>query len=93
MIFPKYKVAIFVHGCFWHGHACRPGRPPSTNESYWDQKVADNQRRDAMKEHLLVEQGWKVLVVWECSLKRADTLARTIDSVARAIRSSTSKHV
>lgn len=61
--------AIFVHGCFWHGHACRRGaRTPRANAAYWTAKIARNQARDAAAIAALRDAGWGVLVVWECSL-------------------------
>ena len=68
--FIKYKKAIFVHGCFWHGHNCRAGKnQPSTNTEYWEPKLARNQARD--KKHIdeLISLNWDVLIIWECELK------------------------
>lgn len=65
------KVAVFVHGCFWHGCPyCKPARPQS-NKSFWTRKLARNKVRDKEKERALVRLGWKVITVWECRLKRA----------------------
>lgn len=78
VVFPKHRVALFVHGCFWHGHECRQGRPPSTNESFWLPKIAANRSRDLRKSERLKELGWRVLTVWECEFKslEGDGLAR-----------------
>ena len=64
------KLAIFVHGCFWHGHDCARGsRVPKANRDYWLGKVARNRARDAETRAKLETMGWQVLVVWECELK------------------------
>ena len=64
------KTAVFVHGCFWHGHDCRRGaRTPKTNADYWIAKVARNRARDAAAETALAAIGWRAEVVWECELK------------------------
>lgn len=79
LVFPKYKAAVFVHGCFWHGHECRQGRAPSSNVDYWAPKISANRARDARKEQALREQGWRVFTVWECELKPSScqaTIAR-----------------
>ena len=69
--FPKLKAAVFVHGCFWHGHHCRQGRAPSSNESYWLPKIEANRARDTRKEQGVRDLGWRVFTVWECELKKA----------------------
>lgn len=70
IVLPARKVAIFVHGCFWHGHGCkRAGRLPKTNADFWAKKLAANLARDARNRSALENLGWKVLVVWECELK------------------------
>ncbi len=67
--------AIFVHGCFWHGHDCRRGaRAPRANAEYWRAKIARNRARDAAARAALEVQGWRVLVVWECALRDAPAL-------------------
>src|SRR5882672_9435689 len=71
LVFPGRRKAIFVHGCFWHGHDCEHGlRRPKTNVAFWEAKARDNRARDARKETKLSDTGWKVLVVWECQVKR-----------------------
>ncbi|MCS4511186.1 very short patch repair endonuclease [Xylophilus ampelinus] len=69
LVFPKYKAAVFVHGCFWHGHDCRQGQTPATNTEFWGAKVLGNRARDVRKEQALRELGWRVFTVWECDLK------------------------
>lgn len=65
--------AIFVHGCFWHGHDCKRGaRVPKTNTDYWRAKIARNQTRDAAAIAALTARDWRVLVIWECELKRGE---------------------
>ena len=63
------RKAVFVHGCFWHGHQCARGaRIPATNRSYWIEKINRNRARDAERCSLLSAIGWKSLVIWECEL-------------------------
>lgn len=69
LVFPSRRAAIFVHGCFWHGHDCRAGRRPSSNTAYWLPKITANRERDARKQADLEALGWRVLTVWECELK------------------------
>jgi DNA mismatch endonuclease (patch repair protein) len=86
IVFPGRKAVIFVHGCQWHWHGCRRSRMPSTNVEYWEKKISRNQERD--RDHLakLTASGWRVLVVWECSLK-LKTLDALADQVADWVRS------
>lgn len=70
LVFPCRRKVIFVHGCFWHGHACRAGRNrPSSNRDYWIPKLERNHARDAASRRRLRNLGWDVLTVWECQLK------------------------
>lgn len=71
------KLAIFVHGCFWHGHDCVEGsRKPKSNQDYWIPKIGRNQQRDAENIAALQAMGWKVLVVWECEIKDKALLSK-----------------
>jgi DNA mismatch endonuclease (patch repair protein) len=73
--------AIFVHGCFWHGHDCRRGaRAPKTNAAYWRAKIARNVARDAAAQDALRRAGWAVLIVWECALRDEAALRVTLDT-------------
>ena len=67
---PRFKTVIFVHGCFWHRHEqCRNSVMPKSNVSFWRKKLGGNVARDRMNVELLKEQGWKVLIIWECEVK------------------------
>src|SRR5262245_50104956 len=67
LVYGGRRKAIFVHGCFWHGHPCKRGaRPPTANASYWTAKIARNRARDAASVVALSAQGWSVLTLWEC---------------------------
>lgn len=70
IVFSKYKTVVFVNGCFWHHHDCGRFVWPVTNEGYWHKKIDRNVERDKLNTVLLEEQGWNVLVVWECELKQ-----------------------
>jgi DNA mismatch endonuclease, patch repair protein len=70
LVFPSRRKVIFVHGCFWHQHACpRGARQPKANPGYWLAKLGRNQERDAQHCATLHAQGWNVLIVWECETK------------------------
>ncbi len=69
MVFRKFNAIILVNGCFWHGHDCALFRMPATNREFWQEKIRNNRNRDRNVHRLLVESGWRVLTVWECSLK------------------------
>lgn len=66
IVFSGRKKAIFVHGCFWHGHECRAGRRPQSHQEYWLPKITRNQERDAAAVGQLHRMGWNTLVVWQC---------------------------
>ena len=70
IVLPKYKTVIFVNGCFWHHHNCGRFVWPKTNEEYWIKKIERNVERDKRNTRVLESQGWKVLVIWECELKK-----------------------
>ena len=67
----KYKTVIFVNGCFWHHHDCSRFVWPSSNQEYWHKKIDRNVERDKENKKILEEQGWRVLTIWECQLKKA----------------------
>jgi len=69
LVFPRYKVVVFVHGCFWHWHGCKRSRMPATNRDYWESKIARNVERDRETMTQLAVLGWDVHVIWECDLK------------------------
>ena len=75
IVFPGRRIALFVHGCFWHGHDCKRGaRQPKTNAEYWRAKIARNQARDAETLDRLDNLGWRSIIVWECELRLGDAL-------------------
>jgi len=69
IVLPKYKVLIFVHGCFWHGHQCRMFQLPKTRPDFWRVKLESNVKRDIISQKHLLAEGWRVATVWECSLR------------------------
>ncbi|WLD10096.1 very short patch repair endonuclease [Planctellipticum variicoloris] len=88
LVFPKLHAIIFVHGCFWHRHACPAGRSmPASRVDYWKAKFERNQQRDRVVRRALHKAGWRVLVVWECQLTKSRRL-RTIDRIAQFLDSS-----
>jgi DNA mismatch endonuclease (patch repair protein) len=70
MVFPKYRAVVFVNGCFWHNHDCRFGALPATRRQWWRKKLEGNRKRDATTMGALHDQGWRTLVVWECSIRQ-----------------------
>lgn len=71
IVLPKYRTVIFVNGCFWHKHDCPRFVWPSSNQDYWRPKILGNVERDKKNTGQLRSQGWNVIVVWECELKKA----------------------
>jgi len=69
MVFPRYRAAVLVHGCFWHGHDCPLFKWPATRREFWQAKIEGNRARDLRDLAGLAAAGWRVLVVWECALK------------------------
>lgn len=70
IVLPRYRVAIFVHGCFWHGHEnCHLFRLPKSRSDFWQKKIDGNRKRDDVKQSELERSGWRVLLVRECALK------------------------
>lgn len=79
IVLPKYRAAIFVHGCYWHRHDCPNGqRLPKSRLNFWLPKLEGNRERDIRKQTLLREQGWNVLIIWECQLRDTDVLQEII---------------
>ena len=76
IVLPRYRVAIFVHGCFWHQHLdCPKAKRPSSNNEYWEQKLNENIARDNARIVALQSATWRVMVVWECETRNPDALA------------------
>lgn len=79
LVFPALRKAIFVNGCFWHGHDCARGvRVPKTNWRYWRKKIERNRERDRETREALTKLGWKIAVFWECELRNDETATKRI---------------
>jgi DNA mismatch endonuclease, patch repair protein len=79
LVFPSRRKAIFVHGCFWHGHAnCKVANVPKTRRAYWIGKFARNKQRDEASIRRLKEAGWGVCVIWECQTKAPALIAARV---------------
>lgn len=86
IVLPKYKTVIFVNGCFWHKHDCSRFVWPSSNKDYWVPKIQRNVERDKSNMGLLVADGWKVIVIWECEVKNSvflETMNRVISDIMK----------
>ena len=87
IVLPKYKTVIFVNGCFWHGHeGCRYFVWPKNNAEFWKNKISGNICRDQKNYNFLVELGWKVIIVWECELKKPvfeTTMSQLVGQIKR----------
>ena len=87
IVLPKYHTIIFVNGCFWHMHGCSRSRLPRSNQEYWKPKIERNIQRDAEHQQKLEADGWKVIVVWECELKKRtaeERLSRLCDEIRKS---------
>jgi DNA mismatch endonuclease, patch repair protein len=69
IVLPDHGTVLRVHGCFWHGHHCKRGRVPTTNESFWTAKIGRNRSRDRSTQRRLRALGWRVVTLWECRLR------------------------
>ena len=79
-VFPKQRLAIFLDGCFWHGHNCRNTKPKD-NAEYWQTKIARNQQRDKNVTETLTNKNWKVVRIWECELKDNNMIKDILEAV------------
>ena len=85
VVFPRFRTAVFVHGCYWHRHGgCRLAYEPKSNREFWQRKFNTNVERDRRAASRLQELGWRVLVIWECETADRKSLGRRL---SRALRS------
>jgi DNA mismatch endonuclease (patch repair protein) len=91
MVFPRHRAAVFVNGCFWHGHDCKYFKLPATRTDFWEKKINGNQARDRVVTALLKDEGWRQLTVWECSLRGKGSATVVADQVAKWLNSSERK--
>ena len=88
IVLPKYKTAVFLHGCFWHRHeGCKYAYTPKTNTEFWVDKINSNKERDKINLQKLTVLGWNVLTVWECEIRHTykRDLTPLIDRISAAI--------
>ena len=88
IVLPKYKTAIFINGCFWHGHeGCKYFRLPKSNVDFWREKIERNIERDRESMQALFDLGWKVIRVWECELRNKANREETLNKIYTSITS------
>lgn len=85
MVFPKHHAALFVHGCFWHGHDCALFRMPGTRQEFWSAKIERNRARDRVVQDQLKRAGWRSMTVWECAIRGPNRLGleTTVERIAQ----------
>lgn len=95
LVFRGARAVIFVHGCYWHGHACHLGVRPHTNSDFWAAKISQNAARDERALLALSDEGWRTAVVWECALRGPGRLLfeGVLDELMTFLRSPDSRHI
>jgi DNA mismatch endonuclease (patch repair protein) len=89
LVFARAKAVVFVHGCFWHMHRCKYGKPePATNKDFWVQKRRSNVDRDKRNRKLLKAQGWRVFEIWECQTRDDAALLAKLAPMIEVLRGS-----
>ena len=87
IVLPKYHTAIFVHGCYWHGHTnCKKAINPSTNKKFWNAKIEKNRLRDQKAQQVLLQMGWKVIVLWECELRNKKSFELSLNKLINKLK-------
>ncbi len=85
IVMRKYRTAIFVNGCFWHGHeGCKYFIMPKTNTAFWQNKIENNRQRDKRNYYILLQNGWQVIVLWQCELSH-ERIEKTMQAVALSL--------
>jgi DNA mismatch endonuclease (patch repair protein) len=83
MVLKKHNAVIFIHGCFWHGHSgCGNFKLPSTNSQFWEHKIDANRKRDAEVLNHLRAEGWRICIIWECSIRGKEQLSIMSETIA-----------
>jgi DNA mismatch endonuclease, patch repair protein len=83
LVFVSRRKVIFVHGCFWHAHACKTAHTPKSNADYWGPKLQRNKTRDRKNIKTLETAGWRSLVIWECETRNLDKVKRRVSAFLR----------
>lgn len=89
IVMPKWRVAIFVHGCFWHLHGCSLSKLPTNNAEFWASKLTGNRRRDVLVKQRMTDLGWRTVTIWECATRSKAAqlnLPILMDDLSRWIR-------
>lgn len=87
VVLPRYQSVVLIHGCFWHQHpGCKYAYTPKSRANFWSRKFAGNLARDRRTVDALRDAGWRVIVVWECELRKPDVLSRRIVTMLRRSR-------
>ena len=87
IVLPRYRTVILVHGCFWHRHpGCKVAYSPKSNRRFWNKKFRENVMRDKRTEIALQEEGWRVIVIWECVVTGPAGLQRRLQTILKATR-------
>jgi DNA mismatch endonuclease (patch repair protein) len=90
IVLPRFKAAVLVHGCFWHGHDCALFRLPSTRREFWEAKIDRNRNNDRRAISNLTDLGWRVATIWECALKGRGAMGESalVDQISSWLRGS-----
>jgi DNA mismatch endonuclease (patch repair protein) len=87
IVLPKYNTVIFIHGCFWHGHeGCKRSKLPETNKKFWKNKINATKNRDLRNVAKLEKMGWKVIIIWQCSLKNNELFNNRMSELIKEIK-------
>ena len=79
----KYKIAIFINGCYWHRHGCKMTTTPKTNTDFWKNKFKENVKRDKNNYKTLKELGWHVIIIWECEVNKSEHLEKMVHALKK----------